>query len=200
MKLLFQEQIIQFEQDSTVEKIMEQINTLLGDSYYFSHLVVDGIEVYEEPEHYLNENSESIEKLQLIARTAKEFTNDILVSAEMYLKGAASELAKLSDSFYNNPSANSWSNFSDMLEGMQWLNHIINCIDQMNEKPQNWDEYLKLAAALEVELKNLEEAVGNRDNVLIGDSIQYEIMPLYDALETEIQTTIDTEGARHDAN
>lgn len=200
MEFLFQEESIQFDQDSTVEQVIEQIHTLLDDSYYFSHLIVDGVDVYEEPEQYLNENLESIEKLELIARTANEFTNDILLSAEVYLQRASLELMKLADGFYKNPSSESWDNFSDMLEGMQWLNQIIVSIDQMNEKPQNWDEYLKLAATLEVELKNLEEAVENGDHVLVADIIQYEITPVYEGLEKEIQRTIDTEGSRHDAN
>lgn len=200
MELLFQEESIQFDQDSTVEQVIEQINILLDDSCYFSHLIVDGVDVYEELEQYLNENLESIEKLELIARTANEFTNDILLSAEVYLQGALPELTKLADDFYNNPTSESWGNFSDMLEGMQWLNQIIVSIDQMNEKPQNWDEYLKLAATLEVELKNLEQAVENGDHVLVADIIQYEITPVYEGLEKEIQKTIDTEGSRHDAN
>ncbi|OLN24034.1 hypothetical protein BTO30_01040 [Domibacillus antri] len=200
MEFIFQEQVIQFDQDPTVEQIIEQINTWLNNSYYFSHLIVDGVNVYEEPEQYLTENLGSIDKLEIVARTAKEFTNEILLSAENYLQGAIPELTKLSDGFYNNPASDTWDDFGDMLEGMQWLNQIIVSIDQLPKQPQNWDEYLKLAATLEVELKNLEEAMENSDNVLIGDIIQYEMAPLYEAFEKEIQTTIDTEGSRHDVN
>lgn len=200
MELLFQEQSIQFDENPTAEQIIEQINLWLNDTYYFSHLVADSVDIYEDPEQYLDGDLKNINKLEVIARTAGEFTNDILLSAAAYLTGANQELEKLSESFYKNPSNETWQNFGDMLEGMQWLNQIVLSIDQMKEKPQNWDEFLKLAATLEVELKNMEEAVENQDFILIGDIIQYEIMPLYGELEKEIQTTIDNEGIRHDVN
>ncbi|OMP65797.1 hypothetical protein [Domibacillus epiphyticus] len=200
MELLFQKQIIQLEQYQTAEQIIEQINTLLNNSYYFSHFVADGKEVYEDPENYLKENAAQIEKLEVIARTAKELTYDILLSAEEYLKRALPELSILTDGFYNNPSTHHWTNFDHMLEGMQWLNQIIISIDQMKEKPANWDEYLKLSATLQNEVKGLEEAVENADHILVADLIQYEIKPFYESLEKEISTTIDTEGTRHDTN
>lgn len=49
MKLLHQQQIIQFEQTPTIEEIIEKINELLQDTHYFSHVKVDGEEVVEDP-------------------------------------------------------------------------------------------------------------------------------------------------------
>lgn len=200
MELLFQNQKIQFDQQPSVDFIIEKINSLLGTSFYLSHLVADSINVYDDPEQYLLENLETIQTLEVVAQTTEELLNDILLTAENYLKRAVAEFVNLTNAFYNIPTPENWTNFSDLLEGMQWINQIISTIDQMKRKPINWEQYIKLSAKLEVELKNMEEAVINSDHVLIADIIQYELLPIYETLQQEIKTTIDTEGIRHDVN
>lgn len=200
MELIFKDQIIQYKELPSVEEIIQKINELLIDNYYYSHFIVDGQVVYEDPEQYLLEELSAISKLEVIGRTAAEFTNDILLTAEEYLKRAKPEMTDLAEGFYQNPGTEHWTNFSDMLEGIQWLNQIILSIDGINEQPGNWNAYLNLAAKLEMELGNLEEAVENSDYVLIADIIQYELIPLYESLINEINTTIDTEGTRNDVN
>lgn len=200
MKLLIAEQTIHFDKQPSVEELVAKINELLTDDYYFSHLIVDGLDVFEEPEPYLADELPHIAELEVVAQTAAQLINNSLLTAEDYLKRAQPEMTVLADCFYQQPSAEQWASFSDMLEGMQWLHQIIASIDGMKAKPSNWDEYLKLAATLEVELKNLEEAVENSDTVLMADMIQYELLPLYESLGKEIQTTIDTEGTRDDVN
>ena len=42
MKLLFQEQSIEFEQVPFTDEVIKSINRFLGNQFYFSHLLVDG--------------------------------------------------------------------------------------------------------------------------------------------------------------
>ncbi|MFJ8257653.1 hypothetical protein ACIQ4Z_10325 [Peribacillus asahii] len=200
MELIMMDQSIQFEKQPSVEDVIEKINELLGDNYYFSHLIVDGIAVYDDLEQYLSEEILKIEKLEIVAQTVAAFTNDILLTAEEYLTRAEPGMVTLTDGFYQNPESKQWTSFADMLEGIQWLNQIISAIDSMKDRPRNWEGYVRLAATLEVQLQTLEEAVENSDTVLIADIIQYELIPLYQALRHEIHTTIDNEGIRDDVN
>ncbi|USK69971.1 hypothetical protein [Peribacillus asahii] len=200
MDLILNNQTIQYDAKPSVEEIIEKINELLSDQYYFSHLIVDGEEVHEDPESYLVECLESISRIEVVSKTIREFVSEVLLLAEDYLKRAIPEMTALIDGFYQSPNADNWKNFSDMLEGMQWLNQIIGLIDQAKARPNNWDECIKLAAQLDMELKNLEEAVKNADSVLIADMIQYELIPIYEALAVELKTTIDTEVKRNDTN
>lgn len=200
MELVFNDQSIQLRKQLSVEEVIKKINELLGSNYYFSHVIIDRIAVYDDLEQYLAERMDWIGRLEVVAQTMSEFRNDILLTAEEYLKRAETELPRLADCFYQNSESGHWAIFDDMLEGIQWLNQIISSIDRMEDKPNNWGEYKKIVTALEMQLQALEEAVENIDTVLIADIIKYELINLYQSLGNEIQSTIDTEGMRDNVN
>jgi len=200
VELLFKNETVQFNEQSSVGEIIEKINELLTNRYYYSHIIVDGVEIYKEPETFLLDSLESISTIEVVVKTAREFVDESLLIAADYLKGALPEIQVLADGFYQNPKARDWEMFSAMLEGMQWLNQTIDLIDKSTEIPVNWDACIRLAVQLQMELKNLEQAVENTDSVLIADIIQYELLPVYGALLVEFNTTIDTEVERNDLN
>lgn len=200
MELIFKNQTVQFAELASVEEVIEKIYELLADQYYYSHLIVDGKEIYEQLESFLIESLESISTIELVVKTVREFVDEVLIMAKNYLTDAIPEMTSLADGFYQYPTSENWGEFSNMLEGMQWLNQTISLIDKAKERPTNWNECIKLAAEFEMELKNLEQAVENTDSVLIADIIQYELLPVYKALLIEVNTTIDTEVTRNDLN
>lgn len=200
MKLIFKNEMIHFSEIPSVEEIIDKINELLNNEYYYSHLIVDGEEIYKEPDTFLVESLASISTVEVVVKTAREFVDELLLMAADYLTGAIPEIPALADGFYQNPKAENWEIFSAMLEGMQWLNQTIDLIDKSTERPGNWDECIKLAVQLQMELKNLEQAVENTDSVLIADIILYELLPVYEALQVEFNTTVDTEVERDDLN
>jgi len=198
VELIFQEQQIKFDKIPTSEDIIMKINDLLQDNYYFSHFIVDGTEVFEEHEDYLNINMDRIEKLEVIAKTEKEFVNDILLSSEDYLQRAKPELAVLVDGFYATPTAETHTSFGQLTDGLQWLDEMLALIVNSNERPPNTELYTELAQTLQGVIVQLGEAVENADNILIADIIQYELTPLFEQLQEVTGTTIDTVGIRHD--
>lgn len=200
MKLLFKGETIQVDNELSVEFITEEINCLLANRYYFSHLVADGVEIYEEPEQYLEQHLHEITELEIIAKTEQEFVNDLLLTSEEYINRAVPEIEVLADQFYNNPDKESWNKFGQLLEGLQWLTHLVQTIGSVDKKPENWMNYLKASFSVNEELKNLEDALKNNDRILIADILNYEVLPFFKELKKEIQYTIDTEGYRHDLN
>ncbi|EGQ26944.1 hypothetical protein HMPREF9372_0974 [Sporosarcina newyorkensis 2681] len=200
MKLLFQQQTIQLDSQSTTEEVIENINNLLEKDYYFSHFIADGVEIYEGHEQFLNSHTGQIEKLEIITKTVKEFTNDILLSVESYTEQATLLLETLSNEFYNSPSGETWGQFAQLMESLQWINGVIELLRNQEEKVKNWSQYEEIAGTIQQELLNLEEAVENEDFVLIGDIIQYEIAPNFESLHEASKTTIDTEGTRPNLN
>lgn len=199
MELIFQQQTKTLD-NVNVEEIIEHINGLLSKNYYFSHFIADGLEVFEEHENYLNEHTGQIDKLEIIAKTVKEFVNDLLLSAEEYTKRAIPELSALAEEFYGNPKSESWFTLDQMLGGLQWINEMLLVIGKSEEVPSNWQEYIAVSYKMQEEIRNLAEAIENEDNVLIGDLIQYELLPNFEELEKEIQWTMDNEGTRYDLN
>ena len=198
LELVFQQQTIIYDIKPTTENIIEKINELLSKDYYFSHYIADGIEVLESHEDYLNQNINEIKRIEIIGKTVKEFVNDILLSAEAYINRATPELGTLAEEFYINAKADSWSRFSELLEGLQWITDMLSSIEDSTVKPLNWGEYAQISTEMQGILKNLEKALLNEDHVLIGDLIEYEIIENFKALGEEIQKSIDIEGTRYD--
>ncbi|WP_060205271.1 hypothetical protein [Sporosarcina koreensis] len=199
MQLIFQDQIKELDSPNA-NRIIEQINEMLGKKYYFSHFVADGIEVYENHEKYLNEHANHLEKLEIIGKTVKQFVNDILLSTEEYLERATPELTQLGEAFYDHPSEEEWSKLDQLLEGLQWLDEMLMAIGKSGEVPTNWSNYITAAQTMQNEIHNFAESMENEDNILIGDIIQYEILPIFEEFKNEIKWTMDNEGTRHDLN
>ncbi|MGM7634566.1 hypothetical protein [Bacillus sp. Hm123] len=200
MKLLFNEQMIKCQQTISVDEVIEQINELLHDQYYFNHFIADGEEVLEEPEIFLMNNLERIDELTVVAIPAQQFINDLLLSAEEYTERAVSHITAVADEFYNHPSTTSWSELSNLLEGMQWLAMATDTVTQSVACPSDWEEILTTTTNLQAELGNLEEALENTDTVLIADMLQYEVLPAFETIAQKVKQIIDTEGMRHDLN
>jgi len=200
VELIFQEQKVEFNTTPSPDEVVAQINELLKENYYLSHFIADGIDIYEDHEDYLLVNVDRIEQLEVIAKTEKEFLNDLLLLTEDYLKRAKPELDSLPDGFYSNPSPESRIRFIQLMEGLQWLDEMLAVIDKSHERPANWHTCMELAQSIQTEIVNLSEAVENDDNILIADIIQYEFIPIFASIETVIGQTIDTVGTRHELN
>lgn len=200
MQLKFRNQYREFIQPVTAEDIIGNINDVIGSDYLFSHVNADGIEIYDNQEQFLSNNLPNIQVLEIIAYTSTEFISNSLRDAENYLEGAIKEFDTLSDGFYNTPGTDEWTKFSEMLEGMQWINLVISSIDHLKEKPENWSEFTSISDKLQSELRMLEEAIEKNDFVLIADLIQYELLPLYEMLDKEIKKALGTKGLNNNVN
>lgn len=199
MELFIRGNMIHIDEPSA-ESIIETMNEHLEDGYFFSHFVADGEEIYNNHEQYLLEHAQTIQKLEIITKTVEQFTNDLLISAEQYINGATPEIETLVDEFYKSPTEATWHRFVQLLEGIQWLQQMITSIGNIDGQPDNYPAYVAIATTMQEQLTELEEAMQNEDNVLVGDLIQYEITPLFEKLQSEITATIDKEGYRYEAN
>lgn len=171
-----------------IQQLIDTINeTLVEKNVYFSHMVVDGEEVFDDPAEYIFNNIEKVQQIYIKVKTIKQFVNNVMVSLNTYTERAIPEIQRLVDQFYQNPSSESWATLEQLLEGIEWIYQTIKNIDRANKTQYKWGEYLKVAATFEVELPNLMDAIENKDTILIADIIQYEILPqfqkVYDTTE-----------------
>ena len=185
VELIFKQQTIQLDNTSSPENIITEINTVLEKGYYFSHFIADGAEVYENHEQYLEQYANQIKELEVIAKTEKEFVNDLL-------------LPSLAEAFYDNPTQETWTRLEDFLGGLQWFDEMLMVIGKSEAVPVNWTSYLEKSSKMQEEISNLLEAMKNEDNILIGDIIQYELLSNFEVFDVEIKKTIDSEGTRYD--
>lgn len=199
MELIFQERTMTLD-NPTAADIVENINELLSEQYYFIHFIADGTEIYEDHETYLEQHLTQLSRLEIVAKTVQQFVNDLLLSTESYIQRALPELAILSEAFYDSPTTEAWGQLSDLLEGLQWMDAMLMAIGRSTAVPSNWQAYLNVSTAIQKEIRNLGEALDNEDHVLIGDILQYELIPQFETLQSEVTTTIDNEGTRYDLN
>lgn len=200
MKLLLLDETYTYNNDEeSIDKMFGEILEKISETdLQFSHLVIDGEEVYENYGEYILERLNEVDTVEVVLKTVKELINETLLSTESYIKRAIPEIETIVDEFYQNPSQQTWEKLKQLIEGIQWIAQVILSIDQFEEKLANWEDYLTNLATLQNELPNLLEALQNQDALLIADVIQYEILPIFELLQKNVTETIDNEGARPD--
>ncbi|MGI6684017.1 MAG: hypothetical protein ACOX47_00630 [Bacillota bacterium] len=176
-----------------VEEILKENNMVL------SHFVIDGVEVYEDCEGYLLNNVASVTNVNVELRTINELLSEMVISAFEYLKRSIPALDQLSAEFYQGPNQQSWLRFEEMLEGIEWLCQLVDQITQHEPLADSWKK-TEQESSIQVILAELEEAVENQDNVLIADTITYEILPQYQVLKQKLSVIINTEVLKYGFN
>lgn len=178
--------------ESGTNELITKINVLLNEKgLLFSHLVIDGQEVYTEHADYLLDNIEDIIEVELVVSTVEEFVSNLLVSLNEYTKRGIPEIERIADEFYQAPSEQTWETLNLLLEGIGWIYQTIKSIDATKHNVVGWEELLKSMATFDVELPNLLEALENKDSILIADIIQYEILPQFQIINTETEKNFE---------
>ncbi|MFO1444422.1 hypothetical protein KDN24_14680 [Bacillus sp. Bva_UNVM-123] len=166
-----------------IQALIEKINSELStESRFFSHLVIDGVEVFEDHEEYILAHIDNVKDIKVVVQTIEEFIGNLLVSLNTYTQRAIPEIERLINEFYQNPTEQSWLTLHQLLDGINWIYETIKGIDNAQQEINGWDEFIKIVATFEVELPNLLEALENKDSILIADIIQYEILPQFQVI------------------
>ena len=118
-------------------------------------------------------------------------------SAIEYLGRAQPEVEKLGAAFYQGPNEDTWNQFSQLLEGLQWLLEVGTVLESFRPEQQTSAQW---GAEFKEKIKLLSEAMANSDHVLLGDLLQYEISPLFSSLDEEFRKILSTEGNIDDFN
>lgn len=202
MKVYILDKVLEYNNDKNViADMFQKIDSILGESnYFFSHLVVDNLEVYGDYEEYFLDNIRHIREVKVISGTIKELANNIMITTIDYINRAIPEINILSGEFYKTPTPQSWDKFSDLLEGITWLIDSFVTIDR-NEGLKNivssyeeWNCYAKDIFSLQELLSELEEIIENQDIVSLGDMLSYEINPLFKNMKEKLEGLVSKEA------
>lgn len=195
MKVYILDKVLEYNNDkSIIDSMFQEIDDILEKSkYFFSHLVVDDIEVYEDYHDYFIDNIRNIREVKVISKTLKELASNIMFSTIDYLNRAIPEIVILSNEFYKTPTEQSWFKFSDLLEGITWIMDSFAAIDT-NERLKDivssyeeWNHYAKDIFSLQELLRELEEVIENQDIVSMADMLSYEINPLFKDMKGKLE-------------
>jgi hypothetical protein len=190
--------VIELDNDSdNTEHIFNSIiEHLRKENLQFSHLIIDGEEIYTNYNRYIIDNIENIKKIEVVAISIDEMVKQSITSTEQYANNAIPLINKLAEEFYQKPNENTWSQLTDLFEGIQWIIQSItqiNSIESANDIVSDyniWDEYVQEVSKLNDIIPELENAILNKDNILIGDMLLYEIVPVFETMVGKLSLLI----------
>lgn len=197
--LLDQEYLIENNGGSNTEAIALIRDLITSSSLLYSHLVVDGIEIFDDFEGFLSQFIGTISHIEIKVVTPTQLVGDILTSANQYVNGVIPELRKLSDEYYLGVSENIWEKLEDVVEAIQWFQETSVFIQSyLNE-----DQKQRLNIALfdfSREIEVLMDAVQQLDTILIGDILQFEILLRFEQISATLPEIMQNEVVDHDSN
>lgn len=192
MQVLIMDQVFEIDNnDQCIVSLFDLIKkSLEGTPFYFSHLVVDGLEVYDHFEATLNQ-IENIKSVEVIVKTLNEYIYDCLSNASTYLQRALPEIIILAEELEAGPGSQTWANFADFLEGMDWILQVVNSSHTAGYDHESSYMWQKLLSSLPIHLQHLDNQMKNGDYYMMAETIQNKIIPLLESLNQHISLQIN---------
>jgi hypothetical protein len=200
MQVICLEEVIEIQSnEASPRELVEIIHVKLKESdLYLNYLLIDGVQVYDYIA-YFNESFEGIQLIEVHAHTFEQMNKETLESAQLYLNNVIPAVLIMADDFYKNPTSDTWSNFEQFLEGLEWLNSMMRIQTNAALNRSNNQEFINTSNLLHSRIEELQEAVNNSDTILIADIIKHEIIVLLQSLKDDIFNLLDR-GYNYDSN
>jgi len=180
---------------SSIPQIINRIETICKNSdLVYSHMVIEGREVYDDPETYLQENIADLNRVEIVLKTIQEMMGEMMESAVDYLDRANAEINNLAEEFYNGPTEETWLHFQQLLDGMSWLLETTNLLEK------TYRELSGRSTDFQEKLDELKEALEGKDLILVGDILKDELVPFLEKLNLDLSMILQEKDDTHDFN
>ncbi|AFS77330.1 hypothetical protein Curi_c02500 [Gottschalkia acidurici 9a] len=183
----------------SIETIFNMINEALYENekdYNFSYMIIDGKDIYDEFEYYIEDNIKNISEIKVIVLTLKELIQDNIVTTKDYIDRAIPSLNKLSERFHTEPREEDWHEIGDLFEGVGWLLESYQNIDSLEDlnniisSYEIWNEYVKEVRSLNDLLIEIEQAMKNNNITNIGDLLSQKIVPIFKKMNEKLESLL----------
>ncbi|MPW24777.1 hypothetical protein GC105_03100 [Alkalibaculum sp. M08DMB] len=195
MYIHIQNEVIEFKNDiQLIEEIFSTINNCLEkESLEFSHLIIDNNSIYDNFYDNFVQNIDNIQKVEVAIKTITDLVNDTLLSTFKYIENAMPLISELAEEFYQKTNEDTWSQLSDMLEGLQWIIETLTNIDEIKDLKtivndySIWNEYVQAVSNLTNIVPELETAMIGKDIILIADILLYEMIAVFENMHAKLK-------------
>lgn len=192
MIIHIQDAIIKMDNDSTkIEECFEIINSvLIKKNAELGYLIIDDQPIYNDFYNYFLKHITEIKKVEVVVETVEPLIKDTIVSTNQYLINAIPQVSILAEGFYQQPDQKTWTKLMDLFEGIQWILETvvktdgIKGIDKLVPNHEVWNKYVLVVSELSGVIPELEAAMVSKDHVLIGDLLMYEIIPVFEKMQS----------------
>ncbi|NTU31068.1 hypothetical protein HPY27_13010 [Brevibacillus sp. HB1.1] len=180
MKILAlgQEYHVDKTQDNVVEYILSIIKAIMAEkNMIFCGMRIDGREIYSDFEEEIEEEIESIEMIEPILLTEEQLSKDTLISIHEYVTRSLVHLPQLAERFHSEMiSTDTWEELGQLVEGLLWIQNTVQYYPIYND-----------IFTFSNELETINTAVNQQDTYMIGDVVEYEIIPRYKMIEKQLE-------------
>jgi hypothetical protein len=205
VKLQVLDRVYEFDVESTsAQEMVDAVNDLLMNTeYIYSHLVADGMEVYEELGCYLSRiDGGGPQEVVVIVQTKDALYRDVIDSTYQYVVSATPKIAELSQEFYEGGTSHTWCSLQDFIEGLQWILSSYSTLTATHGlsfmvEDNLWRDYSEGINQLKSLIPELMDAVENQDQVLLADLLLYEIHPLFEDMQSLLEQITGSRGEAH---
>jgi hypothetical protein len=171
----------QFDGCQTLKEVISRIETdfsLRGE--VICEIRVNGMLLDEEDEvKFAASSVGEIDALAVRSNRPADLINDAIVSASEFVPELDANCLMVAEAFRGNDIALAQKNFSECLEGCQWLVETLmhvrgaaSGVGQPIGKPERWFEAEKV---INKAIRELSQAYGANDFVLVADLLEYEV-------------------------
>jgi len=198
VQLIIGEELTEFDNNEAgIEQILHTIEEKAAATQsVFSHLIIDGVAVYEDFAEYMHSNLDDIEIVQVQFMTLKEYMQSVLISASEYLQRAIPAVEQLAETIYTQVDADSWRQINQFIEGIQWLYDSFTAMDNLPDLAnlvndyEQWNLYSQALNELVEAVTAISEPLNYADHVSVSDIMLYEIKPAMEKLNNTLSLLI----------
>lgn len=188
MKLLAagQEYMIEIDEKAS-QVIIDIVNEISREnSLVFCGYYINGELFYGDIADVIKEKSRSLLTIEAILLPEDEVKQDTLISIHAFIDEALPQLNTLFLSFYEVPTEVSWMELANLVESLQWISKAKQLT--MSSILPDFTEAMN----------QMEVAIFQKDTGLIGDVIQFEIIPQFEQVREALNGFLG--GVTVDAN
>lgn len=132
---------------------------------------IDGQAMYAGYEDYIYNHFKDIHKIDIETKSKQESYEETVLVIKEYLDKLMPACHVLADYFYTELNEERWGQFSQFIEGLNWLIHAFEFMQVLNPEV---DLNLVIVKFKEI-ITEMNDGLESNDMVLVGDLIQYEI-------------------------
>ncbi|RCX19073.1 hypothetical protein DFP94_10589 [Fontibacillus phaseoli] len=176
--------------DNSIQSVnnwwMEVTSKIYKQDRFIYCVEINGQVFYNEYERVILDNFQTIESINIRTKTKQESITETLSNINEYLAGFLPASSKVADYFYGELSDNEWNQFSSFVSGLQWIIDAIRFLETLNV---NSDMDLLVSNRTEIEriIAEMDQSLQKREYVMVGDLIQYELVPVLENYKLQIQ-------------
>ncbi len=170
-----------------VKTMFSKIDEAMSDfGVYFSHLVIDGVEVTDAPQEYVVKNIKNISNIEVAFLSQDQYFGQVVSIMNNFIEKAAPSLKEVADEFYGKPDSETWDRFEACINGISSLLGIINSLVAAPEITGKAEAIAVLGESIGLHLENLHTAAKLNDFTLMADILNFELVKFLEKLHDAV--------------